>query len=467
MLNAPSAVYLKSVRQLLDRPLPPEVVAVALRYVWLTEPDPEIGQLRRYLKPAVDPVVRGTAASLMLRRGNPQQKAEATDTLRRMLTHKQERERVMGCRALGEAMYLQSLRLYIKSLLQDESLRVRCAILEAIAATHLEEYYPVLLRGLRYKSTREAAMRALVRLENEAIPLLVKLAEDPYQPDIVRFHAWSAIGQIGTTDALNVLVSRLMTAWGANRQTLLRILLKLPQEAGIEAVADTLGRSGIETFINQELLFLAQLYASMLDLNAEQVPGEIADLLRRALRDSERDGIDRLFLLMRFLYDADAIQAAAFSIESDSRVNVARGLEILDNTLDISSKQALLNILDQQDNVVKLQSLTDFLRYQPMQPTQRLRHLVELRHFLSDWTLACCFHLARQARWSLTSEQILSCLRSPTSYVREAVLSYLRAVSPRTLKDLLPYLKDDPDPLIVAQVQEILAKSALIMSNRP
>ncbi len=466
MLNAPSPLYLKSVRQLLERPLPPEVIAVALRYIWLTEPDPDIGQLRRYLKPAVDPVIRGTAASLMLRRGNPRQKAEATDTLRRMLTHKQERERVMGCRALGEAMYLQSLRLYIKSLLRDESVRVRCAILEAIAATHLEEYYPTLLRGLRYKSTREAAMRALVRLENEAIPLLVKLAEDSYQPEVVRFHAWSAIGQIGTADALNMLVSRLMIAWGSTRYTLLRILLKVPQEAGIEAVADTLGRRGIETFIQQELLFLAQLYASLLDLDAEQLPGDIGDLLRRALRDSERDGIDRLFLLMRFLYDAEAIQAAASSIESDSRLNIARGLEILDNTLDISCKQALLNIFDRQDDSTKLQSLADFLPYQPMQPNQRLRHLVELRHFLSDWTLACCFHVARQTRWSLTSEQILSCLRSPTGYVREAVLSYLRVISPRTLHDLLPYLKDDPDPLVVAQVQEILAESVTVMGSR-
>jgi hypothetical protein len=70
----------------------------------------------------------------------------------------------MATRALGEADYLQALRLYIPSLLQDESLRVRCALLEVIAATRLEEYYPSLVRGLYYKSTREAARGALVRL---------------------------------------------------------------------------------------------------------------------------------------------------------------------------------------------------------------------------------------------------------------------------------------------------------------
>jgi hypothetical protein len=456
MLNSPSPTHLERVRSLIAQPLAPEVLAVALRYIWLTEANPDIRQLQAYLKPEIDPVVRGTAASLMLRRGNPRQKAEATDTLRRMLTHERERERVMGCRALGEAVYLQALRLYIKPLLQDESLRVRCALLEAIAATHLEEYYPSLLRGLHYKSTREAAMRALMRLQNEAIPLLVKLAEDVHKPEAIRTCALTVLGQIGTLEALDALVSHLMTAWGATRRNIMRILLKLPQEAGVDAVADRLGRSGIETLIHQELLFVAQLYASLFDLNAERLEGREADLLRRALRDQQKDTIERLFLLMRFLYPSGSIQAAAFNLQSDSRDNKARGLEILDNTLDIPSKRALLVLLDRRSDFEKLQSLSDMLSYQPMTVSQRLRHLLELRHFLSDWALACCFHVARYYRWSLTAEQTISCLRHPTGFVREAVLTYLRIASPRALLELLPLLKDDPDRLVAAQVKEMM-----------
>jgi HEAT repeat protein len=132
----------------------------------------------------VEPTVRATAAALILRGERPAEKAEATNTLRRMLTSKREQERVMGTRALGEAEYLQALRLYIPNLLQDESLRVRRALLEVIAATHLEEYYGSLMKGLYYKSTREAARGALVRLKDEAIPLVVELAEDIHKPDL-------------------------------------------------------------------------------------------------------------------------------------------------------------------------------------------------------------------------------------------------------------------------------------------
>lgn len=460
MLKYPDPAYTATVKLVMDQSTRPDVLAAAMRYLWLTDPEPAIEPLRSYCQPTVDPIVRSTATALMLRRGNPQEKAEATDILRRMLTHKQEQERRMGCLALADALYLQSLRLYIKPLLQDESLQVRCAVLEAIAATHAEDYYPALLQGLYSQSTREAAQQALVRLENDAIPLLQGLAENVYKPVVVRNQAWSTIGQIGTPEAIQVLVTQLMTSWGATRKMLLQVLLRLPQEKGIDAVADQLGRSGIETLMTQELQFLAHIYAARLDLTTKSTVKEI-ELLHRALRGSEADAVERLLLLMQFLYNSDKIRAAAFNLQSDSRDDKARGLEILDNTLDIPNKQTVLNILDAFADHEKLHYLAEFISYRPMKPRQRLRYLLDLRHFLSDWVIACCFHVACRARWKLTSEQILACLRSPTGFVREAVLAYLKAASPRALRKVLPALQHDSDPLVFAQVCQMMAELGL------
>lgn len=458
MLNSPNPVHLNKVQALIDQPVSPEVLALSLRYIWFTELEPQIHSLQTYLKPDVEPIVRGTAAALLLRRGDFRQKAEATDILRRMLTHKQERERVVGCRALGDAVYLQSLRLYIRPLLQDESLRVRCAMLEAIAATHLEEYYSSLLRGLYYKSTRESARQALVRLGDEATPLLVDFAENPAKPEGIRIQAWMTIGKIGTPTAIDLLVSRLETAWGATRCILLRVLLRIPQESGVEAVLERLGRGGIVTLITQELQFLAHLYAGLVDLIPDPLGTEEADLLRRSLRDAETDTINRLFLLMQFLYDSSKIRAAAFSLQSNSRDSIARGLEILDSTIDLSNKSILLNILDRQSDAEKLQNLSHLVHYQPLQPSQRLRYLLDLRHFLSDWSLACCFHLARYRQWRLDAEQVIVCLRHPTGFVREATLAYLKVVSPQTLAQVLPRFKNDPDRLVSMQVRQMMTE---------
>ena len=438
--------------------LQPEVLALALRYVWLTEPNPDLRALKPYLEPEVDPVVRGTAAALLLRLGNTVQKAEATSALRRMLTHSEEEERVMGCRALGDAVYLQALRVNIPGLLQDKSLRVRKALLEAIAATHLEEYYPALLRGLEHKLTREAAINALERLENEAIPMVLSLATNTQKSDLIRRYAWDVLGRIGTKEAQNVLVANLMTAWGKTRRHILQILLKLPQEAGIDAVLDRLGRSGVETLIGQELMFIGQIYAVTVDLKAARLEVQETDLIFKALQGDVADAAERCFLLMKFLYSIDTIQAAAFNLRSGSPSDMARGLEILDQTVDIFSKRELLTVLEKHSDEEKLRNLTGIIAYQPLEARDRIRRLLSLRHFLSDWSLACCFHLARSLRWNLTAEPTLACLRHPTGFVREAAIAYLRVASPRALSELLPKLKQDPDRLVAAQVQQIMAE---------
>jgi hypothetical protein len=162
---------------------------------------------------------------------------------------------------------------------------------------------------------------------------------------------------------------------------------------------------------------------------------------------------------MRFLYDSNKIQAAAFSLQSESRESVARGLEILDNTIDLASKSIILQLLDRQPDAEKLRSLFEIVPYAPLPPYQRLRSLLNLRHFLPDWLLACCFHLARRMQWSLSTEQILICLHSPTGFVREAVLSYLSAVvSQNTLQQVLPRFRNDPDRLVASQVEQILTE---------
>ncbi len=480
MLEHPSIGYLNDVQMLISQQAEPEVFALGLRYVWLTQLELDVGTLKPYLRPEVDAIVRGTAAALMLRRGTSIEKAEATNTLARMLKSKRERERVMGCRALEEADYLQALRLYIPTLLQDESSRVRCALMEVIASARQQEYYPALLWGLYHKSTREAAAHALVRVGDEVIPLLKELAEDIHKTDLVRFSALSAIADIGTPIAQNQLIAQLLTSWGTTRRNILRILLKMPNEIGIECVLDRLGRRGIESLIEQELLFIGQIYAALLDISRIEATDRRSsralenvdlasqlddypelELLQRSLRDMEWDVIDRCFLLMKFLYPYSSIQAAAFNIKSDSRSSAALGVEILDNTIDLPKKEVLLGILDRRPVTEKLQSLADMVPYRPMTPSDRTRRLLEFRYFLADWPLACCFHLARVAHWSLTPEQTLVCLRHPTGFVREAVLAYMEIHAPRALQELLPVLKNDQDRLVAAQVEKMMVADEL------
>ncbi|NEO86885.1 MAG: MFS transporter [Spirulina sp. SIO3F2] len=456
MLQYPDAIYLSHVQRLIETKPGLDVLALALRYIWLAQPELETHTLKPYLNERVDPMVRGTAAGLILRRGTVGDRKDAIVSLEYMLTANREQERVIGVQALQEVdEQSELLQFYIPVLLQDDSARVRCALLKAIAAKRLTSYYPSLLKGLYYRSTREAAKQALIKLNDEAIALLREVGEDIRKPDYIRQQSWSALAEIGTESAITCLVQQLLTSWGTARRNLLRTLQKVPGEHGIEAVLEAIGRSGVEALIEQELLLLAQTYAAELDLAETIVQGREANLLRAALKGMQRDIFDRCFLIMKLIYPFSSIQAAILNLNSESEVSIALGLEILDNTIDLPQKQIFLRILETRPIQERLTDMRELLDYQPVAASERLRHLLEFRHFLSDWTLACCFHLAHEQRWTVSREAALVGLSHPSSFVREAILSYLRAASPRTCLELLPVLQDDPDPLVAAQVDRL------------
>lgn len=469
LIAGANPAYLPEVRLLAQQKesVTPEVFALALRYIWLAEQNPDLGQLEEYLHPKQNSLIRGTAAALLLRRGTAMQKVAAMHTLRKMLTHKLESERMNGVKVLREAVYLQALRIHIPNLLQDESLRVRCAVLEMIVANHLEEYYSALIAGLCYKSTRNTAMGALVQLENEALPMLLSLTANIYQPDVVRMYAWRTIGQIPTLEAMDTLWQHLETFRSTNRDHILRTLLKRHQQEEIIGLVDRLHESKVETLIEQELRFLGEIYAAHIDFKTQHLEknqftpsmSNILSLLSRALLELEIDVKERLLLLLKLLYPQDNIQAAAFNLRSDG-VNLARGLEILEHTVTLSSKSLLLHVLDRRSPEEKLEYLVSkgMAEYQQMVLSDRTRKLLSLGNLLSDWCLACCFHFAQVGHIRLAIPEIMATLRHPTGFVREAAIAYLKVVSPSILLELLPQLKNDPHPLVIAQVKNLLEK---------
>ncbi|MEE3717454.1 hypothetical protein V2H45_11890 [Tumidithrix elongata RA019] len=457
MLIKPDIRYLRNVKDLLQSPnVSPQVQSLCLRYVLLAdEHNRNVNSLRSYLGPEQNPIIRGTAVALMMRLGTPPQVAEATNTLRQMITSPHQPERVLGCRALAEATYMQSLRFYVPQLLQDSSIEVRCALLQAIAATRASEYFPSIIRGLHYKATRKAAYDALVELGDYALDSLVGLTENYSSPENVRLRAWEIMGDIGTPAAVSVLANSLSKSWGKHRRTILRTLIRIPKEVGIETVLELIGRNGVEQMVEQELIVMAEAWVGIEDIPAEQIASLEAGLLKEALLAEVEDSLERLFLLMKLLYTPSAIQAAAFNIMSGSKGSLARGIEILDNTVDLSKKQIILSVLDKRSIAEKLRILSEVYFYQPMSSVKRLRNLIEISYCFSDWTLACCFHVGRSQLWSLPAEITLQCLSHPTGFVREAVLAYLQVVSPRSLQKMLPMLTQDRNSLVGAQAKAI------------
>ena len=492
LLLGANPTYLPQVRPLLNgtnEKIIPEVSALAIRYVWLADSHPDLRELEEYLHSKQPSIIRATAAALLLRLGTPIQQLAATRTLRWMLTNKQERERINAVKALREAVYLQVLRVYIPSLLQDKSLRVRCAVLEMIAANRLEEYYGALIAGLHYKSTRNTAMFALVQLENEVLEPLFQLATNISKTQTVRMSAWRTIGQISTLEANDIIWQYLGKAKGNTRDCILQTLLKTRQQSGSTIFVDQFHEIKIKALINEELRFLGEIYATYIDLKIQgkvyanyvdfksqplfennQLSDKIiarGELLQRAILNLEIDVKERILRLLKLLYPMDKIQAAMINIRSQSVANLARGLEILDHTITLRSKAILLNILDRYPLEEKLQNLVEsgIVEYQQMVIRERIRRLLVMEEFLSDWCLACCFHFAEVARIGLEISHILRGMKHSTGFVREASIAYLSVASPRVLLSILPQLKNDSHSLVVAQIEKFICNHGRISNE--
>jgi ATP/ADP translocase/HEAT repeat protein len=488
------------VNQILARSTWPDLTASALKYLYSTDDTANFEKLKPYFQDNIPPMIRGTAAALCLDRGDNKLKGEASNVLRLMITSSEKQEKLMGTRALTNLKFLQALQLYVPNLLNDSDLDVRLAALEVISATHFEKAYPTLVKALYSQQTRLTSTQALIQLGDEALPLMRRIVDDWRQPDAVKAACWSAIGQIASIDAIDLMISRLTLVWGDDRRNVLRALLKIADEQGIEATLDRLGRSGLEALIDQELMLIGQTSAGIIDISNAPYSDKV-EMLNSALINIQADSIDRLFLLMQFLYDPYTIQAAAFNFQSGNLESMAEGLEILDNQLDIPNKRAVLALLDrnpdldrqqkqlqeqlrryrdrpetnptssersllnalkkitqqQQAELSKqLEAMDDILTYHPLPPHERLGQLMELRHFFSDWLIACCFYLARETRWTLSRHQVLGGIRNAKGYVREAALMYLRDLYPQAFENVLPKLRNDPDRLVQAQVKGIL-----------
>ena len=505
MQENPKPQYAVSVGRLITYSRPAPVVAAALRYVYGKKNDRDhdtdndrkmdLQQLTDYLRPQAPASVRATAAALLLEHGEPDQRAKVTNFLRLMLTSPNPEERRASCDAIRHLTYLQALQVYILKIVREEqSTEVRCAVLEVVAATHFEKCYPELVKALHDPQTRSTSIRVLTSLKNEALPLLKVLVKNWREPESVRNIAWGIIGQVGTDQAIAFLIEQLSLTWSADRTSILRALIKVPKDQGIDRTADQLGRSGIESLVDQDLMLISHTTAAMLDLAGRVQTRDLEEMLYRALQGIQSDCIDRIFLLMQFLYEPETIQAAEFSLKSGFSDDMAQGLEILDTKLDIPQKRSLLVILEvstatqnqtsrpkksqpkkQSVNPMRspdrwlnrqskldlerqLQSLSSLVAYTSLDPVDRLRQLMDLRHFLSDWVLACCFHLARAEGWQLERHQVLDGLRGGSSLLREASLLYLHNLSQRgtnnaAFLNVLPRMQNDSDAILRRQVQ--------------
>jgi HEAT repeat protein len=319
--------------------------------------------------------------------------------------------RTWAARVIAEAGY-EGFERPLRRLLRDPDPDVRRTALATAGVLGEHELWPALMRGLRQRALCGPSANAFVTIGAEAVPFLERSFTDDVPPDLgVRLVR--VLGRIQGEAATKLLARRLAFPVETVRHEVLDALRQCGYVAqGAEA---TRVREQIEREAGSAALTLAWLR----DLDEDAS----LDLLRGALEAEVARSRERVFLLLSFVYDAQAILRAREHRADPSREKRAYALEVLDVTLETDLRRRVLPLLD--DAPDKSARLAEWFPHPPVPSSRRLVEILERDpEWATPWTQACAMHVAAQSIGIGVREKVEAVVSGETTaLVRETATS--------------------------------------------
>jgi ATP/ADP translocase/HEAT repeat protein len=248
-------------------------------------------------------------------------------TLEEWLRSTEVEDRRRAARVLGTQGVPGALRV-VRALLEDDDVEVRRAALRAAAASGIA-LAPEVIRSMDEPATRAAAMEAIVRMGEPAVPLLAARLSDRGCPRAVRLSVPRVLAQIGTSAAYELLLARIDITQEpdeAVRQKILASASRMRRSLGLRPLAERQA----EIKMSAELDALARQSAAY--RRARSWLGMI--LLDRWMLERFRKALLRVLRLAELSPDGgrrvEPTREALFGRDSQRR---ARALEVLDDVL--------------------------------------------------------------------------------------------------------------------------------------
>jgi hypothetical protein len=210
--------------------------------------------------------------------------------------------------------------------------------------------------------------------------------------------------------------------------------------AGAEEVAP------VEKQIRTEGAKSAQTWATLVDLGG----GEALQLLRGALGEALDQDRERVFYLLSFLCDPQAVLRARDNLALPSAEKRAYAREMIDVLAPPTVKAAVMPLLSDQPANQKLQQVRNLFPQPQRDRRQRLQEILDAPSGrVSAWTQACALYAIGSLGASELTDTVVGTLSAPESVVRETAvwaLTRLEGVASRShVRDMI----HDSNPQVV------------------
>jgi AAA family ATP:ADP antiporter len=361
------------------------------------------------LNPYPHSTIRSATVSFLARSGE----ADNLETARLMLDAMVKEEGPEGQKdRLAAARLIRSLpdcfEEQLGCLLEDSDLEVESAAVAAAGKLRKRRFIPQLLKRLSDPRIQGVIIKALAKFGNAIAATL----RDHLLDSSVEIHLRRVIPdvlvRIGTQDAARVLTECLMEADSVLR---LRIISSL-NKMRLSHPELELDPALIETVLAAEIM---GHYRSCQILGTLGGQDRNDDFMGRALNESMRQDVERIFRLMQLLFPRHDLHSAYFGLQSKEAVVHDNALEFLDNVLKPQMRKLLVPLLD------------------------------------SDISIAERIHLANRllgARVLSKEEAVLALMESQDPWLMSCGAYAVGILGLKSLEPLLDKRLDDPDALL-------------------
>jgi HEAT repeat protein len=375
--------------------------------------------LRAVLPALEDPsaTVRAAAVAGLIRYGGIDGVLAAAETLKKLLSDEDQDARAIGARVLAD-IQVQSFYQPLLDLLEDRSVKVRLAAIEAAGTMGSPELVPRLLQKLKVRETARAATRALVAYGDTVEPVLLSVLKNREEDIEIRRRIPDILARIGGPKAFSVIMRQLRSGDRRFRTALAkaagRMRERVPHlDLDVELLSD---------IMTDEIRAAYQDLAVMEDLGMTP-----ESLLGEALWVRSRRRIGLIFRLLEIRYPPRTIQLIYTNLYSENKAIRANALELADNILSGEESRLLLPLLESasiHDTLIQGQSLFELTR------APRRDRLEELLGDSESWLVSAALWEVRESQETDLVARSLALFASEDPLVRETTGVSLQALAP-------------------------------------
>lgn len=367
--------------------------------------------------------VRSAVAAYLARPGE----AQSLEAARAILTELSEQEGEEGARCRAEVARLlgelpDAFDPVLGTLLRDPASSVTREALRSVGALRKLSLVPALIELLQNQEVSSDAAQALAKFGDTVVGFLGGYLSDAGCAVEVRRAIPAILVTVGTPAAAHVLSENMLERDATVRLQIMNALNKIHQvhpEIGLDMQM-------LETVLAAEIM---GHYRSYQILEALRVPGGTDEAVTRAMGESMKTELERIFHLLGLMYPHLDLQSVYFGLQSKSVTVHDNALEFLENVLKSQLRGMLVPLLDGNVSPQDRAAIADRLVRAKVE--NREQAVAELVASDDPWLKSCGAYAIGTLGLSSLQMELAKCLEHPDPLLREtARVAKLRLETP-------------------------------------